>query len=583
MNNITNQTKRERNITMKTKTFLILLCLALGGAGLRAAPLGPAISYQGLLHDNGAPANGAYEMQFRLFDALTGGAQRGATHSANNVPVTNGLFSLTLPYGASEFDGTALFLQVSVRPFGSSGAYSNLVPRQAILPAPEAVHAAKADVANSVPSGAITGAQLASGAVAGTHIASGQVVKSLNGLKDAVSLMAGANVTLTPSGNSLQISANPSLASDHLTAPDGSPANAVQVANNGNVQILGNLTLEVGRNPELYTGTGSSDLGRYLFLLNSASLRTASGLKAGGVLVADNYSYANPGINDLIVRGSVGIGTPTPRTALDVNGEITWGGSALNTDQGGSIELGDALSSGKRPFIDFHYGVGASEDYNVRLINDGNKQLSLRGNLRLSDGGQYIFCDDRLHIQASERLYLNPHPGGGPVYVGGGSGGFQQDLVVTGTTTTKVLTITGGSDLSENFDIAAAEGAPEPGMVVCIDAANPGKLVRSSKAHDRTVAGIISGANGISTGMMMGQAGSVADGKHPVALTGRVYAWADASTGAIQPGDLLTTSDTPGHAMRVSDHAAAQGAVLGKAMTALPEGKGLVLVLVSLQ
>jgi hypothetical protein len=58
---------------------------------------------------------------------------------------------------------------------------------------------------------------------------------------------------------------------------------------------------------------------------------------------------------------------------------------------------------------------------------------------------------------------------------------------------------------------------------------------------------------------------------------------ADAGTGPIEPGDLLTTSDTPGHAMRVVDHDRANGAILGKAMTSLDEGRGLVLVLVSLQ
>jgi hypothetical protein len=66
-------------------------------------------------------------------------------------------------------------------------------------------------------------------------------------------------------------------------------------------------------------------------------------------------------------------------------------------------------------------------------------------------------------------------------------------------------------------------------------------------------------------------------------LTGRVYCWANASYGPIEPGDLLTTSDTPGHAMKVTDHAKAQGAIIGKAMTELKQGKGLVLVLVTLQ
>ena len=97
------------------------------------------------------------------------------------------------------------------------------------------------------------------------------------------------------------------------------------------------------------------------------------------------------------------------------------------------------------------------------------------------------------------------------------------------------------------------------------------------------MAGIISGAGDVKPGMMMGQDRTLADGKHPVALSGRVYVWADASRGAIQPGDMLTTSGTPGHAMKVANSAKAQGAIIGKAMTGLKAGKGLVLVLVTLQ
>lgn len=158
----------------------------------------------------------------------------------------------------------------------------------------------------------------------------------------------------------------------------------------------------------------------------------------------------------------------------------------------------------------------------------------------------------------------------------GGYGGY-----FVGRTSTDVLEIRGGSDLSERFDVRGT--VPEPGMVVCIDPEHAGNLLVSSTAYDRTVAGIISGAGGIRTGMLMGQENSVADGKSPVALTGRVYCLVDASAGAIVPGDLLTTSDKPGHAMKVIDHAKAQGAILGKAMSSLKEGKGLVLVLVTLQ
>jgi len=120
-------------------------------------------------------------------------------------------------------------------------------------------------------------------------------------------------------------------------------------------------------------------------------------------------------------------------------------------------------------------------------------------------------------------------------------------------------------------------------MVVCIDPTQPGELIMSKKAYDRTAAGVVSGAGGVKPGMLMGQKGTAADGKHPVALTGRVYCRVDTSNGPISPGDLLTTSDTPGHAMKVTDHGRAAGAIIGKAMSALDEGKGLVLVLVSLQ
>jgi hypothetical protein len=184
---------------------------------------------------------------------------------------------------------------------------------------------------------------------------------------------------------------------------------------------------------------------------------------------------------------------------------------------------------------------------------------------------------------------VGEHTGSGNMaYLGGSSYAVYADgdvLFEHGTVSVPILEITGGADLSEPFDIAAgtAGGAPEPGMVVCIDAEHPGQLAVSRRAYDRTVAGVISGAGDVRPGLLMGQRGSRADGAHAVALTGRVYCQADVSAGAIQPGDLLTTSDLPGHAMKVTDHTRAQGAILGKAMTGLEAGRGLVLVLVTLQ
>ena len=123
----------------------------------------------------------------------------------------------------------------------------------------------------------------------------------------------------------------------------------------------------------------------------------------------------------------------------------------------------------------------------------------------------------------------------------------------------------------------------ETGSVVSLDPASPGRLALSAQAYDRRVAGIVSGAGGVKPGMVTSQEGTLADGRHPVALSGRVYCRVDAAHGAIEVGDPLTTSSTPGHAMRAADAARAQGAIIGKAMTGLKEVRGLVLVLVTLR
>ena len=103
------------------------------------ANLGTALTYQGQLKDNSAAANGAFDFQFALYDAASGGAQIGATINANDVNVSNGYFTVSLDFGASAFTGDARFLEIRVRPGASSGAYTTLSPRQTISPAPYAL------------------------------------------------------------------------------------------------------------------------------------------------------------------------------------------------------------------------------------------------------------------------------------------------------------------------------------------------------------------------------------------------------------------------------------------------------------
>lgn len=134
-------------------------------------------------------------------------------------------------------------------------------------------------------------------------------------------------------------------------------------------------------------------------------------------------------------------------------------------------------------------------------------------------------------------------------------------------------------DVAEMFP---ANGAIEPGSVVVIDAQNRGAMSLATSAYDRRVAGVVAGANdyrsAITLRAMEGTLGKVA-----VTLTGTAYCQATNANGAIKAGDLLTTSSIPGHAMKVTDHDAARGAILGKALEDLKGDKGQILILASLQ
>ncbi len=304
--------------------------------------------------------------------------------------------------------------------------------------------------------------------------------------------------------------------------------------------------------------------------------------------------------------GTVAIGTGSAHPLANMPGNTTLQISALSNP---GLVL-DATSGGLKRWSMFMVGdelrFSKTNDYallgstsmsmseGLLKINDfsGTNKIKLQGEAADSQGGRMFLYNNSTHTTAaavalegqtsSSRL-------GGTLTLRDEYG--QEEIIITAThdgtnigrVTTPILEITGGSDLSEQFDIGNFSLLTKPGMVVSIDPQNPGKLTLSGEAYDCKVAGVISGAGGVNTGMLMGQHGTEANGELPVALVGRVYVWADASSAPIQPGDLLTTSDRPGHAMKVTDNSKAMGAILGKAMTGLTEGQGLILTLISLQ
>jgi hypothetical protein len=445
-------------------------------------------------------------------------------------------------------------------------------------------------------------------------IGDGQLVKGLNGLTDQVTLEAGSNITITPNGNTLTIAS---------TGGGGGGYSSI-TETNGNIGI--GTTIPSGRLHII----GSADVAGTLRLQPDPS----KGLNHSHVHwgpTGDWYIRSAAPTGKLVLQdvgGSVAIGAVNPvqsrlyvfnnnsnatvRAENSANGSGVVGSSSSNDGVFGSSSSGrgvHGLSSNS-------HGVFGESGSSVGVFGKSTQFEGVRGEsssagsggvvgYNLSTGiGVYGQSNNGIGMQARSTNGTGVDGGstnGIGVYgisqgVNGFGGLFRNTapggvaLKVEGKTRTGVLEITGGADFAENFDVNVAETTVEAitptieaGMVVSIDPVNPGKLALTTLAYDRRVAGIISGAGGVKPGMMMSQEGTLANGRYPVALSGRVYCWVDASQGAIEPGDLLTTSATPGHAMKVTDSAKAQGAIIGKAMTGLKSGKGLVLVLVTLQ
>jgi hypothetical protein len=218
--------------------------------------------------------------------------------------------------------------------------------------------------------------------------------------------------------------------------------------------------------------------------------------------------------------------------------------SIILAAEGSSLTIGSQGSPGKFGLFDAAGREVIFLQADGSNVFIGNQENS--GNLRLVDvGGR-----ETIHLQGD----------GGNIRVAG-------DITLT------------GADCAEEFCVAGNTRI-EPGTVVALN--EDGCLRECRDAYDRSVAGVVSGAGEYKPAIRMGTFDS---GPHrlPVALVGKVYCKADASFEPIKFGDLLTSSTTPGFAMKASDRTRAFGSVIGKALRSLEFGRGLIPVLVSLQ
>jgi len=135
-----------------------------------------------------------------------------------------------------------------------------------------------------------------------------------------------------------------------------------------------------------------------------------------------------------------------------------------------------------------------------------------------------------------------------------------------------------GADFAEEFDVR--EPAAEPGTVMVLD--DEGGVRVSNREYDRRVAGVVSGAGAFKPALILDRRESNSE-RLPLALVGKTYCKVDATKSPVAVGDLLTTSATPGHAMKATDPAQAFGSVIGKALEPCVGTRGLIPILVTLQ
>jgi hypothetical protein len=291
---------------------------------------------------------------------------------------------------------------------------------------------------------------------------------------------------------------------------------------------------------------------------------------------------------------AVGIGTTTPRAQLDVAGGVQIGGD-VQIERTGSPKL-----------VLWSHGYGTQE-YSIRATNNqdpaGGRKLIIRNESGSRDdlvidssGTVSVPGDVKIERTGSPKLVLwshgygtqeysiratnNQDPAGGRKLIIRNESGSRDDLVIDSSGNVSVsgdIKLT-GADCAEYFTVKDGRSV-EPGAVLVIG--KDEELQPCTEAYDTRVAGVISGGGDYRPGIILENHSSEAQ-QAVVALAGKVYCRVDASHAPVKAGDLLTTSPSSGHAMKAADRHRSSGAVIGKALRALPRGRGLIPILIAL-
>src|SRR5437870_1197770 len=209
-----------------------------------AAAQTTAFTYQGRLTDGGTPANGNYDLQFALWDSASSGSQIGSTQTVNIVPVSSGIFAVTLDFGANAFPGANRFLEISAR-LSDASSFTLLSPRQPITSTPYAVRSSNATLANTA-----TNATQLGGVGASQYVQTND-----SRLTDARSPTTGSS-NYIQNTNSPQSSSNFNISGDG-TAGGTLAGNVVNATTQYN--IAGSRVISNAGNSKMFVGVGAGN------------------------------------------------------------------------------------------------------------------------------------------------------------------------------------------------------------------------------------------------------------------------------------------------------------------------------------
>jgi hypothetical protein len=265
----------------------------------------------------------------------------------------------------------------------------------------------------------------------------------------------------------------------------------------------------------------------------------------GGFFHSDNQEGVFAESNASLAAAVAGIQTNPTGTGAGVYGEQRGAGAAV---------VGRNIATGRGAF----FSSQTVEGLVVETQSSGNAAV-VASQLNPNSTGAALFAS---------------HAGDQNDPAHSTAGFFKGNVIVTGDISFP------GADCAEEFTVKP-EACADPGTVMVLD--DGGELVPCRSAYCKGVAGVIAGAGSHRPGIIMDRQPLDSRRRQPIALVGKVFCKVDASYAAIGVGDLLTSSTTEGHAMKVVDPSAALGSVIGKAMAPLADGRGLIPILVALQ